>query len=139
VYLLGQPVAFAGMIARKAWRMWGFPFRGTFHRATVATVWIHRALVVLAFVGLLGGVFVGRSAALALVLVALSTNVAVNLAFVSEARHAFRLMAALLAAGAAGWALMLAARRRQSAGRANEYDARMSVSTTASSLSSRGA
>ncbi|MEA2385316.1 MAG: hypothetical protein QOH72_5287 [Solirubrobacteraceae bacterium] len=139
VYLLGHPVAFAGMTARKAWRMWGFPFRGTFHRNSAATVWIHRALVALALLGLLAGVFVARSAALGLVLVALCTNVAVNLAFVSEARHAFRLMPALLAAGAAGCALAVAARRRQSAGRANAYDARISASTTASSVSSRGA
>jgi hypothetical protein len=139
VYLLGHPVAFAGMLARKAWRMWAFPFQGTFHRVGAATVWLHRGLVVLALAGLLGGVFVARSAVLGLVLVALSTNAALNLAFVSEARHAFRLMAALLAAGAAGWVLMAAARRRYSAGRANPCDARISASTTASSLSSRGA
>jgi hypothetical protein len=50
------------------------------------------------------------------VLVALGLLViaAVNVAFVAEARHAFRLMPAVLAAGAAGWAL-LAARPREPA------------------------
>ena len=34
VYLLGRPVAFAGMLAAKTWRMWAFPFRGTFRRVS---------------------------------------------------------------------------------------------------------
>jgi hypothetical protein len=47
------------------------------------------------------------------VLVALGLLViaAVNVAFVAEARHAFRLMPALLAAGAAGWAAVVARAR----------------------------
>jgi len=111
VYALGQPVAFGRMLAAKAWRMWAFPFQGTFHRAGAAEIWLHRVLVVLAVIGLLGGVIVTRSPALGLVLVALGTNAVLNVVFVSEARHAFRVIPALVAAGVAGWTLMLSARR----------------------------
>jgi hypothetical protein len=112
VYLLGHPVAFARMLAAKAWRMWAFPYRGTFRQAGATTIWVHRALVALALAGLLGGLFVARSPGLALCLIALGATAAVNLAFVAEARHAFRLIPALLACGAAGWALALPALRR---------------------------
>jgi hypothetical protein len=106
VYLLGQPVAFAGMLATKTWRMWAFPFRGTFRRASAATLWLHRALVALALVGLLAGLIRRRSAILGLALLTLGVTAALDIAFVAEARHAFRLMPALLGAGAAGWALL---------------------------------
>jgi 4-amino-4-deoxy-L-arabinose transferase-like glycosyltransferase len=106
VYLLGHPVAFARMTARKVWRMWAFPFRGGFRRADTPTLWLHRALIVLAFVGLLGGLVRRRSPILGLVLLTLGVTAALDVAFVAEARHAFRLMPALVAAGAAGWALL---------------------------------
>lgn len=106
VYLLGHPVAFGRMVASKVWRMWGFPFRGSFGRVDAATLWLHRALVALAVVGLLAGLVLRRSALLALVLVVVGVTAVVDIAFVAEARHAFRLMPALVAAGAAGWALV---------------------------------
>lgn len=105
---LGHPLAFGRMIAAKAWRMWGFPFRGTFHRASAATLWLHRILVVLALAGLGAGLIRRRSAMLGLVLVVVAVTAAVDIAFVAEARHALRLMPALLAAGAGGWALATA-------------------------------
>jgi Dolichyl-phosphate-mannose-protein mannosyltransferase len=111
VYLLGHPVAFARMLAAKAWRMWAFPFRGSFGRVRAPTLWLHRALVALALAGLLGGVLLRRSSLLGLVLLALSVTTALDIAFVAEARHAFRLMPALLAAGSAGWVLMTHGRR----------------------------
>ena len=107
VYLLGRPVAFAGMLATKTWRMWAFPFRGTFRRVDGQTLWLHRVLVVLALAGLLAGVVHRRSAILGLVLLTLGVTAALDIAFVAEARHAFRLMPALLAAGAGGWALLV--------------------------------
>jgi 4-amino-4-deoxy-L-arabinose transferase-like glycosyltransferase len=108
VYLLGQPVAFGRMMAGKVWRMWGFPFRGTFRRVGVTTLWLHRLLVALALLGLLGGLVRRRSAILGLALLILGATAALDVAFVAEARHAFRLMPALLATGAAGWALLVA-------------------------------
>jgi 4-amino-4-deoxy-L-arabinose transferase-like glycosyltransferase len=111
VYLLGHPGAFARMMAAKVWRMWAFPFRGTFRRADPGTLWLHRTLVLLALAGLLGGLLRGRSPILGLVLLTLGVTAALDVAFVAEARHAFRLMPALLAAGAAGWALLAAGAR----------------------------
>jgi 4-amino-4-deoxy-L-arabinose transferase-like glycosyltransferase len=105
VYLLGRPGAFAGMLAAKTWRMWAFPFRGTFRPMSVTTLWLHRVLVALALAGLLAGLIRGRSAILVLALLTLGATAALDVAFVAEARHAFRLMPALLAAGAGGWAL----------------------------------
>ena len=106
VYLLGRPVAFAQMLATKAWRMWAFPFQGTFRRAGATTIWLHRVLVALALAGLLAGLIRRRSAILGLALLTLGVTAALDIAFVAEARHAFRLMPALLAAGAGGWAML---------------------------------
>lgn len=108
VYVLGHPSAFAQLTATKIGRMWGEPFRGTFRRATAAPRWAHRVLLLLGLLGLLGGLWRRRTAPLVLVAVALLVIAAVNVAFVAEARHAFRLMPALIAAGAAGWALLVA-------------------------------
>jgi 4-amino-4-deoxy-L-arabinose transferase-like glycosyltransferase len=107
VYLLGRPIAFAGMLATKTWRMWAFPFQGTFRRAGAQTLWLHRVLVALAVAGLLAGLVRRRSAILGLALLTLGVTAALDIAFVAEARHAFRLMPALLAAGAGGWALLV--------------------------------
>jgi hypothetical protein len=106
VYLIGHPIAFARMVAGKVWRMWAFPFRGSFGRNDAATLWLHRALVALALIGVLAGLVLSRSAPSALVLVVLGITAVVDIAFVAEARHAFRLLPALIAAGAAGWALV---------------------------------
>jgi hypothetical protein len=116
VYLLGHPVAFGKMVAAKVWRMWGFPFRGTFRHVTGATIWLHRALLALALAGALAALVRRRSTLLALVAVVLVVTAAVDVAFVAEARHAFRLFPSLLAAGAAGWALTIRARRQAPAG-----------------------
>jgi dolichyl-phosphate-mannose-protein mannosyltransferase len=102
---IGHPLAFGRMLAAKAWRMWAFPLRGTFGRASTVTLWLHRILAALALAGLAAGLIRRRSAMLGLVLVVLGVTAAVDIAFVAEARHAFRLMPALLAAGAGGWAL----------------------------------
>ena len=114
VYMLGHPGAFMRMLAGKVWRMWAFPFRGTFHRVGTPTLWLHRGLVLVALVGLLGGLVRRRAPILGLVLLTLSVTAALDVAFVAEARHAFRLMPALLAAGAGGWALLAAGARRPS-------------------------
>ena len=106
VYLLGHPVAFARMLAAKTWRMWAFPFRGTFRRVGATTIWLHRVLVALALAGLVAGLIRRRSAILGLAALTLGVTAAVDIAFVAEARHAFRLMPALLAAGAGAWALL---------------------------------
>lgn len=115
VYLLGDPVGFARMTAAKLWRMWAYPFRGTFRHAPASTIWLHRVLVALATAGLLAGLARRRAPLLGLVLLVVGVTTAVDVAFVAEARHAFRLLPALLAGGAAGWALLATGRRRPSA------------------------
>jgi hypothetical protein len=112
-YALGRPVAFAGMEARKLWRMWGGPYTGTLHRDAPATRWLHRALVALALAGLAAGLIRVRDRRLALLAALLAITTIVDVAFVSEARHNVRLLPVLLAAGAAGW--VRAAGRRLSA------------------------
>jgi hypothetical protein len=102
------------MTAAKLWRMWAFPFRGTFRHATPATIWLHRALVALAGAGLLAGVVRRRAPLLGLVLLAVGVTTGVDVAFVAEARHAFRLLPSLLAGGAAGWPLLANGQRRPS-------------------------
>jgi hypothetical protein len=112
-YAVGQPVAFAGMEARKLWRMWGGAYAGTNHRPGPLALWEHRLLVVLALAGLIGGLVATRDARLALLAVFLALTTIVDVAFVSEARHNVRLMPVLLAAGAAGgWLLIRRARAR---------------------------
>ena len=111
VYVLGHPVAFAKLTATKIGRMWGGPFRGTHRKATPLPLWTHRVLLALALLGLLGALWRRRTAPLVLVALGLLVIAAVNVAFVAEARHAFRLMPALLAAGAAGWAALVARAR----------------------------
>ncbi|MGZ4268225.1 MAG: hypothetical protein ACXVSX_03345 [Solirubrobacteraceae bacterium] len=110
VYVLGHPWAFTKLTVKKVWRMWNAPFRGSYHRYTTATLWVHRGLLALALLGVLGALWRRRTRALLLVLVAVVVVAIVDIAFVAEARHAFRLMPSVLAAGAAGWALLLARR-----------------------------
>jgi hypothetical protein len=115
VYLLGRPGAFARMVAGKVWRMWGFPYRGTFRRVGTATLWAHRVLVTLALLGLIGGLIRRRAPVLGLALLTVGVTAALDVAFVAEARHAFRLLPALFAAGAGGWALLTSDARRRAA------------------------
>jgi hypothetical protein len=105
-YALGQPFRFAGMELSKTWRMWGNPYHPTHRPAFALVPWLHRLLVALALAGLLAALAITRRPILALVLLALVMTTATDVAFVAEPRHGFRLLPALLAAGAAGWALL---------------------------------
>jgi hypothetical protein len=106
-YALGRPVAFAGMEVRKLWRMWGGAYAGTRHRAGPTATWQHRVLAALAALGLIAGVAATRDVRLILLAAFVALTTAVDVAFVSEARHNVRLMPVLLAAGAAGWCLVI--------------------------------
>ena len=107
VYGLGHPLSFASMVLDKFWRMWGSYYHGARHGVIVWKLWWHRALVALALAGALLGLWRSRSAALGLVLLAIAITTAVDVGFVAEPRHAFRLLPGLFAAGAAGWAMVL--------------------------------
>ena len=111
VYALGRPWAFTKMVVSKLWRMWSEYYRGTHRPMVTSTLWEHRAIVALALIGLLAGLIVRRSRAIGLVLFAIVMTTALDVFFVAEPRHAFRLLPALVAAGAAGWALLISGRR----------------------------
>jgi hypothetical protein len=104
-YVLGRPLAFAGLEARKFWRMWGSYYRGGFRRVHRWIVWLHRLLAALALAGAIVGLWRSRRAELALALFVVVAATAVNVVFVAEPRHNVRLMPLLLASGVAGWAL----------------------------------
>jgi hypothetical protein len=102
-YALGRPVAFGSMLVGKLARMWGGYDHGTHHRVISSTLWIHRAVVLLALAGLLAGFYRSRSGALGLVVLAILVTTALDVFFVAEPRHAIRLLPGLVGAGAAGW------------------------------------
>ena len=107
VYLLGHPVAFARMTAAKVWRMWAFPFRGHVPpRARGPRSGCTACSSRSRWPGCSRALVRRRAPLLGIALLAIGVTTAVDVAFVAEARHAFRLMPALLAAGAAGWALL---------------------------------
>jgi hypothetical protein len=111
-YALGRPFGFAGMELSKTWRMWGNAYAPTHRAAPWVVPLLHRLLVALALVGLVAALAITRRPLLALVLLALVMTTAIDVAFVAEPRHGFRLLPALLAAGAAGWALLQPSIRR---------------------------
>jgi 4-amino-4-deoxy-L-arabinose transferase-like glycosyltransferase len=111
VYALGRPAAFAGMLVSKLWRMWGSYYHGSHHIRRVSVLWVHRGIALLAALGLIGGLARVRRTTLGLVLLTVLLTTCLDVFFVAEPRHAFRLMPALIAGGAAGWALLLSAGR----------------------------
>ena len=116
-YAQHEPLAFAGMEARKVTRMWGGYYRGgTRNPRGWITTW-HLLLVGLSLCAALAGLALCRRgrAELTLLLVPVLFSTAVNAAFVAQARHNLRVLPLLIAAGAAGAVLVhreLAARRR---------------------------
>jgi hypothetical protein len=116
-----HPFAYLRLEAAKLWRMWGSPYHAIPHRhRRAAVVWLHRILVLLALAGAIAGLVRSGRRELALLLGVLVAATAVNVVFVAEARHAARLVPALFAVGAAGWALAL---RRPDADAATASDA----------------
>ena len=101
-YALGRPVDFAGMMAKKVWRLWGGYSVGSNQRRETGVLVYHLVLVGLGFLGLLLGLAVTRRRVLLLPLGALAYVSALNGILVSEARHNLTLMPALACGGAAG-------------------------------------
>ena len=107
-YLFGQPVQYAGMLARHFWRLWGGYFLGALgYRLNTGTLWFHRLLVLLSTIGLLAGLWRSRDLTLAAATVALVLISALNTVYVAEARDNERMIPLLVAAGMAGWFLAL--------------------------------
>lgn len=103
-YALGQPVAYAKMLASKATRIWGRPWGGGAVGRQESSVWEHRLIIGLAIAGLVAGILAGgrRRRYVALAGIALFSVTAINTVFVSESRMSLRMTPLLLAAGAAG-------------------------------------
>ncbi len=110
-YLLGQPLRYAGMLARHFWRLWGGYFLGALgYGLDTGTLWFHRLLALLCAVGLLAGLWRTRNLTLAAATVALVLITLLNTVYVAEARDNERMIPLLIAAGVAGWFLALRSR-----------------------------
>lgn len=112
-YGAGHPVRFAGMMLNKVQRMWSRYARGgARHTSPVIRVW-HILLVLASLSGLAAGILRGRSLVLAAIALVVVYSTAVHMLVVSQARYNLPLMPALIAGGAAGWAMALGDRRRR--------------------------
>jgi 4-amino-4-deoxy-L-arabinose transferase-like glycosyltransferase len=110
-YGLSDPVGFGRMMLNKVQRMWSRYARGG-ARPTSPYIRVWHILLVLASVGgLVVGVWRGRSLVIGAVALTVLYSTAVHMLVVSQARYNLPLMPALVAAGVAGWALLLAGRR----------------------------
>jgi 4-amino-4-deoxy-L-arabinose transferase-like glycosyltransferase len=108
-YVLGDPIGFAGLAARKVDRLWIGYTLGTHRNARDAITAYHLLLVALGFGGL-GLALVRRlDAAFWVPATAVLYVTAVNIVLVSEARHNLPVLPVLVAGGTAG--LVLAAQR----------------------------
>jgi hypothetical protein len=133
-YALGDPLSFAGMAARKVWRLWGGYTLGTYRNPRTWISALHLILVGLGALGLVVGFALRRSAAMWLLGGVLLYVTAVNAILVSEARHNLTVMPIVAATGAIG--LVLGAgwvrARRRAAGGDDPVTARLRVSGDAS-------
>ena len=105
-YGLGEPVAFARMMADKSLRMWSRYARGgARHTSAAIRVW-HIVLVVGSLAGLIAGVWRRRDPVLIAILLVVLYSTALHALVVSQGRYNLPLMPALIAGGVAGWFLM---------------------------------
>jgi 4-amino-4-deoxy-L-arabinose transferase-like glycosyltransferase len=110
-YGLGDPIAFAGMMADKSLRMWSRYARGgARHTSPVIRVW-HIVLVVGSLIGLIAGVWRRRDPTLMAILLVVLYSTALHALVVSQGRYNLPLMPALIAGGVAGWYLAFGRRR----------------------------
>jgi hypothetical protein len=101
-YALGDPVSFAGMTARKVWRLWGGYTLGTYRNPRTPVTILHLALVAFGALGLVAGLAFARTAPMWLLAGVLLYVTAINAILVSEARHNLSVMPIVVATGAAG-------------------------------------
>jgi hypothetical protein len=113
-YLLGDPVAFAGMAVRKVERLWGGYPLGTYRNPRGWITALHALWVAVGLVGLVAGLALARRAPLWLLAGVLLYVTAINAILVSEARHNLTVMPIVMAAGTAGIALAVGRLRSRS-------------------------
>lgn len=106
-YALGQPLAFAGMLAEKFWKMWTTVWsggNGTYNPSTSQLQ--HTLYVLLAAIGLLGGALATRRFELILAIATLLAISGVATVFNDQPRYNVSLMPLVLTYGAVGvWLL----------------------------------
>jgi hypothetical protein len=112
-YLVGDPLGFGAMAARKVSRLWLSYSVGTVRHQRDAVRALHVAIVLAAFAGLAAGLVArrGRSPGLWAIVVVLGWVTLANVILVSEARHNLPVIPVLVAGGAAGAALAVRQRR----------------------------
>jgi 4-amino-4-deoxy-L-arabinose transferase-like glycosyltransferase len=114
-YGTSDPVGFAGMMVNKVQRMWSRYARGgARHTSWEIRVW-HILLVLASVAGLVLGLWRGRSAVLAAILLVALYSTALHTLVVSQARYNLPLMPAMIAGGVAGWFLFVRGRGRREA------------------------
>jgi 4-amino-4-deoxy-L-arabinose transferase-like glycosyltransferase len=119
-YALGRPLAFAGMLWGKFWKMWRTVWsggNGTYHPSTSQLQ--HTLYLLLAALGLFGGAFVTRRWELITATAVLLAISALATLFNDQPRYNVGLMPLLLAYGSAGlWLLLTDSRTPWAARRA---------------------
>ena len=130
-YGLGEPVAFARMMADKSLRMWSRYARGgARHTSAAIRVW-HILLVVGSLAGLLVGIRRRRDPVLIAILLVVLYSTALHALVVSQGRYNLPLMPALMAGGVAGWFLAFGRRREPEPATLPEWTSDRSESGTA--------
>lgn len=117
-YALGQPLAFAGMLWGKFWKMWKTVWsggNGTYNPSTSQLQ--HTLYVLLAWIGLLGGAFATRRWELITAIATLLAISGLATLFNDQPRYNVSLMPLLLAYGSAGVWLLLKERAGVATGR----------------------
>jgi 4-amino-4-deoxy-L-arabinose transferase-like glycosyltransferase len=107
-YALGQPFAFAGMLSGKFWKMWRTVWsggNGTYNPSTSQLQ--HTLYVLLAWLGLLGGLLLTRRWELIVVTATLLAIAGLATLFNDQPRYNVSLMPMLLAYGSAGLWLLI--------------------------------
>lgn len=133
-YALGQPVAFAKMMAFKAGKMWSRYARGGATPTSPIWLGLHLAIVALAGFGLLWGVVRRRDPAIASILLGVVTATGVHTLAVAHGRYNLPLMPIVIVGGLAGWTLLLrewreARSRREASGEAPRPNGSVTTAT----------
>lgn len=114
-YALGQPVAFAQMMAFKVAKMWSRYARGGADHTQNRWLTLHLLIVAFSALGLLWGVVRRRDPAMVSILLGLGVATGVHTLAVAHGRYNLPLMPILIVAGAAGWAMALSEWRQRRA------------------------
>jgi hypothetical protein len=109
-YALGQPFAFAGMLASKTWRLWSYPWSGGNgygrHPKSATSRVEHLIFTGLALLGLIGGALLTRRWSFVTVTLGLAAITVLNVINNAEGRDNVRLMPLVFTFGAAGLGMM---------------------------------